>query len=163
MSGDVVPILGSFILVFTLLILIETLVIRPYILGKIWRAEGVAKVLIATHGTKSWNQIEREFTRNYKAGLRQDAVLNLLASAYDTDTIEDLEKKNPYAGSYNPKSEYQNSDNLKRYLDAHAAPETNNTQRADFLDKQSTALALSIVLNLIRTGELRREVTKDVK
>ena len=162
-AGDVVPILGGFIIFGWTIFLFQLFVIYPWLRRRIRQATGVSKVLVATHGTKSWDQIEREFTENYRAGVRPEAVLDLIADAYENDTIEDLEKKNPFAGSFNPKSEFQNSEALGNYYKARADPTLSSRQRDEFLDKQSTALALAIVLNLIRQGSLKREQESTVR
>lgn len=138
-------------------------VVRPILNKKVRRALGVAKIIAVTHGTKTWEQVELEFTDNYKAGVNSDTVLDLIADAYDKFTIEELDAKNPHAGAYSPTSEFQNAESLAKYLDARADPKALAAQRERFLDKQSTALAISIVLNHIKSGALRRVETKDVQ
>lgn len=162
-GGDVVPILGGFIIVSLTILLFTVFVLRPIFNRTIRRALGVAKIQAITHGTKSWEQIEVEFTEDYKAGITSDAVLDLIADAYEGFTVEELDAKNPHAGAYSPTSEFQNAESLGRYLDWRTDPKVLVAEREEFLDKQSTALALSIVLNHIRSGALRREETKDVQ
>lgn len=162
-GGDAVPIIGGFIVINWTILLSFFFIWRHRQNKEIHRAQGVKKVLIATHGTKSWDQIEREFTYDYAAGVRPDAVLDLIADAYKDDTVESLEATNPHAGAYNPKSPIQNADSLSKYFETRDQRGDFVAQRKVFLDKQSTALACASVLNLIRQGTLKRVEHKEVQ
>lgn len=162
MADDIaVPIIGAFIIVGFVIFLYLILWRRRQLNLANHRAMGVAKVLVSTHGTKSWNQIEREFTENNKAGLSEDATHDIIADAYEDDTIEELESANKYAGTHSTTSDFRNEETLSKYLEEQGNPAQIVAQREAFKEKQTEALAISIVLNLIRRGHLKREINAE--
>lgn len=120
-NGELTAVFGVLSILATVAILFEVWVVyAKYTRKSTARADAFWKAVVDTHGRKSFDDIMRAVTADYRAGINDNQVLDLLVTKYKGVTIQKLESKNPYAGKYNPRARYNvQSNQINSYYAAH--------------------------------------------
>ncbi len=139
-NGEVTAVLGALSVLVTLGILVEFWYGYVKTTRKSTRrADAFWKAVVDTQGRKSYDDIMRAVTKDYRGGVDDNQVLDLLVTKYKDVTIQQLEQENPFAGKYNPKAQYNvNANQLNDFYMSHQdishQQAAQKTQERDFAD-----------------------------
>jgi len=120
-NGELTAVFGALSIFVTLAILVEVWYGYVKVTRKSTvRADAFWKAVLDTQGRKSWDEIMRSVTADYRGGVDDNQVLDLLVTKYKDVTIQQIESENPYAGKYNPKAHYNvNTNQLNDFYATH--------------------------------------------